>query len=203
MKLSAALALCFVTAGVAAQEARLPPGWVVAGSAPANYEFMLDTAVIHGGRSSARITFLKGDSDQFGTLMQTIQASPFRGKRLMLSAWLRTENAESAQLWMRVNSSPTLVSNFDNMDMRPVRGTTGWHRYSLVLDIARDAQHIAFGAMVNGKGRLWLDDLELQVVEGHIPSTNMLTPEQVKEAREPLLPRRLEAAPVNLGLEPA
>jgi len=200
-RLIAALIFSLVSPFGIAQTDSLPNEWYQSGSAPANYEMTLDTSVKRSGRSSARISHKEGSAEDFGTLLQAIEADRYRGKRLMLSGWLKTENARSAHIWMRVQSSPTLMVGFDNMGNRPVTDTTGWHRYDVVLDIPKDAIYIAFGAFLIGKGRIWIDDFDLNTVEGHVPSTNLLTPEEVKENSDMKSPRKVLKSPVNLNFE--
>jgi hypothetical protein len=43
----------------------------------------------------------------------------------------------------------------------PVKGTTGWTRYTITLAIPERAERVEIGAMLQGKGSLWLDDVEL------------------------------------------
>ncbi len=54
---------------------------------------------------------------------------------------------------------------FDNMDSRPVKGTTDWRRYEVVLDVPEAALRVAFGPVLRGAGRVWADDLTLDVVD--------------------------------------
>jgi hypothetical protein len=48
-----------------------------------------------------------------------------------------------------------------------------------------EATHVAFGALLHGKGAIWLDRLEFEVVSPDVPATaECLAPEQL-----PFLPR--------------
>lgn len=60
----------------------LPKGWFGAGSHPENYEMSVDTAVKHSGKAGAHIKFIGQNSEGFGTLMQTLKADDYRGKRV-------------------------------------------------------------------------------------------------------------------------
>jgi len=118
----------------------LPTGWFVAGSAPKDYEFSRDTSTAQSGQSSALIATKPGvTSNGFGTLMQTIDAENYRGARWRMSGYLKTSDAAKAQMWMRVDGPGTKILSFDNMDSRPVRGTTPWTRYEIVLDVPADS----------------------------------------------------------------
>ncbi len=180
--LAAALGTAF-TAWAAA-----PTGWIIAGSAPADYEFALDTTTAASGKHSASITAKPGARPGgFGTLMQTIAADDYRGSRVRLSGYLRTQDANRAQMWMRVDGSGGKILAFDNMDSRPVTGTTAWGRYDIVLDVPSDSVDVAFGFFLVASGKVWGDDFKLDKVNNSVPVTSS----------GPLLPRE----PVNADFE--
>ena len=185
--------VAFVTlTGFAADS--VPKGWFKAGSHPKNYEMSVDTAVKHNGKASAHIKFIGGDkAEGFGTLMQAFTADDYHGKRLRMSAWMKTENADSAQLWMRLDGENRMLG-FDNMDNRAVKGTADWKRYEIILDVPEKTVNIAFGALVAGKGQAWVDDFQFEVVGKDVPTTNMLPPEEMNKEQE-------QKQPVNLNFE--
>jgi hypothetical protein len=165
-----------------------PAGWIVAGSAPGDYEFAVDSTTAAGGKRSASITAKPGAKPGgFGTLMQTIAADDYRGSRWRLSAYMRTEGAKRAQMWMRIDGPLHKVMGFDNMGSRPVTGTTGWTRYDIVLDVPAESVAIAFGFFLNGGGKVWADAFKLEKVDATEPVT----------ASDPVLPR----SPSNLDFE--
>jgi hypothetical protein len=155
--------------------AAAPPGWVIAGSAPADYEFAVDSTTAASGKRSASITARSGaKSAGFGTLMQTVAADDYRGARIRLSGYLRTEAANRAQMWMRVDGDSGKVLAFDNMDSRPVTGTTGWTRYGIVLEVPPDSVDIAFGFFLISGGKAWGDGFKLEKVDNSVPVTSAL-----------------------------
>jgi hypothetical protein len=119
---------------------------------------------------------------------------------LRMSAWVRTENADSAQLWLRLDSAKGMVG-FDNMNNRPVRGTVDWKKYEIVLDVPANTVNVAFGVFLAGKGQAWVDDFVFEVVGKDTPSTNMLPPEQMKEGGATPEPDKYPAQPLNLNFE--
>jgi len=161
------LAMTFPTLAAA------PPGWAIAGSAPNDYEFAVDTTTAASGTTSASITAKPGAGKGagFGTLMQTVAADNYRGARWRLSGYLRTESANRAQMWMRVDGPGGKLLAFDNMDSRPVTGTMGWTQYEIVLDVPSDSVDIAFGFFLLGGGKVWGDDFKLEKVETTVPLT--------------------------------
>lgn len=180
----------------------LPVGWQRAPSNSSNgYSIIVDTNIKHGGKASAAIKFTCGDENGFGSLSQVISADEYRGKRVRLSGWLKTENTNAAGLWMRVDGNRRLLG-FDNMLNRAVKGTTDWKRYEVVLDVPSEAVNIFFGTIVDGKGQVWVDDVNLEIVGNNVPPTNQLSPEQMRLDDSNRNPKNSDIKqPVNLGFE--
>jgi len=168
---SAALALLVLSLPVRAQDRATTGGWFSAGSNPAGYETGVDTKVKFRGRASGFVRARTEGALGFGSLMQIFKATLYRGKRLRLTAIIRTEQAAYAALWMRVDLPGRQEGAFDNMSDRPIRGTTPWMRYSVVLDIPEDATELAFGLLLAGGGTAWIDDVRLQTVDSSVPVT--------------------------------
>ena len=102
---------------------------------------------------------------------------------------------------MRVDGNQRLLG-FDNMMNRPVKNTTDWGKYEVILDIPNEAVNILFGTLLVGKGQVWVDDLKLEIVTGEVPLTNQLTPEQMKLENSRMNPKKSERIqPVNLDFE--
>jgi hypothetical protein len=167
-KLFPALALSLSLAATAAT----PPGWIVAGSAPTDYEFGTDTSGADGTKSAFAKAKPSAAPTGFGTLMQMIAADDYRGGRWKLTARMRTNDAVRAQMWMRVDGPDRKPQAFDNMESRPVTGDTDWRTYEIVLDVPGDALGIAFGFFLNGGGQVWADDFKLERVPATTPVTS-------------------------------
>ncbi len=106
---------------------------------------------------------LTGD---FANVMQTVDARPYRGKVVRLTAAVRVESegpGDRAQLWMRVDRTRSRTGFFDNMNDRPILNAE-WARYEIVGDVAEDAETINVGLMLFGGARAFLDDVTLDVV---------------------------------------
>ena len=99
-----------------------------------------------------------------GVVTQSIDARPLRGREVRLRAFLRTDVrglAGRAQLWLRVDRAGGQRGFFDNMMDRPVR-TRSWTEFEIKGSVADDAERVVFGAILNGHGGLWLDDVRLE-----------------------------------------
>ena len=169
----------------------VPTGWYRAGMAPQDYDMGIDREVSHSGTSSGFIRSTAAEPRPFGTLMQAFKADGYHGRRLRLSGYVRAEAVEGwAGLWMRVDGPTGTSLAFDNMQDRPIRGTLDWERYEIVLDVSEASTNIAFGVLLAGKGRIWVDDFEFDEVGGDVAVTDMR-----KRMQE------LPSQPRNLGFE--
>lgn len=146
------------------QTVHAPTGWFLAGSNPTNYRTGVDRAEMNGGLPSAYLASLaKGKG--FGTLMQSIGATNYAGKRVRLRGWVKSQDVSDwAGLWMRVDKGREMVA-FDNMQDRGIKGTQSWSIYDVVLDVPTDATSINFGVLLSGVGEVWLNDLSLEAVD--------------------------------------
>lgn len=151
--------------------AAVPRGWYVAGSKPAEYEAGVDAQAEYNSHSSAYLKAKTPVAEGFGTLMQDFRADRYLGKRVRLSAFLRAERVDGwAGLWMRVDKGSTSVA-FDNMQDQPIKGTTGWQPFGVVLNVPQDATGIALGVLLTGSGSVWLNSVKFEVVESDVPTT--------------------------------
>jgi hypothetical protein len=177
-----------------------PKGWFSNGSNVQNYDISVDTNVKHSGRASARIkSNTAAPAEGFGGFMQVFGADAYHGKRVRMSAWLKSENANALQLWVRLDGAKSMLG-FDNMDGRAVKGTSDWKKYELTLDVPADTINIAFGAFIIGTGQGWVDDFQFETVGQEVASTNMLSPEQMKEETDRQITKQ-RPQPVNLNFE--
>ncbi|MCY9516622.1 helix-turn-helix domain-containing protein [Paenibacillus apiarius] len=96
-------------------------------------------------------------------------------KRIRLNGFLKTEGVRNwGGLWMRVDGKDEEVLSFDNMEGRPIQGTTEWALYSIVLDVPLHAEAIAFGAFLCGPGHVWMDGLRFEEVDESVPTTDIV-----------------------------
>jgi RNA polymerase sigma factor (sigma-70 family) len=143
--------------------------------APSDYEFGLAEGTFEGRRVASLRSTVKPARD-FGACRQEIAADDYRGKRVRFAAALKAVDLTNgwAGLWLRVDGAQrgtTLA--FDNMEDRAVKGTTGWQRHAIVLDVAPEADSVVFGALVFGEGELLLADLVFEEVSRDTPVTGL------------------------------
>jgi bla regulator protein BlaR1 len=183
------------TAAVPAVTTTPPKGWWKNGTDNAStYIAGVDRTQTHEGLPSAYVKSIPPSIEGFGGMMQMCSAENFVGKRLRLSAWMKTEKANDggAHLWFRVDGKEkNELLQFDNMDGRSVKGTNDWKPYTVVLDVPANAAALAYGFFVTGTGQVWVSDVKIEEVGLDVPSTNM-TANKV---------RSLPNTPVNLRFE--
>jgi hypothetical protein len=182
----------------------LPPGWYRTGPpwSGRNYRIWLDHWTPHGGTTAICIDCAGDPSARFAAVGQPFRADSFVGKRVRLGGYVRVMQVQEwAGLWMRVdNRFPfPIAGTFDNMYDRPLRRDRDWEWHEVVLDVPRSAAAITIGVLINGRGRVCIDDLTFTVVDRSVRTTGLGMPSRVVQ-REPR--PSLPGAPLNLGVEP-
>ena len=194
------LLLLFGATVVSAQSGTTPRGWILAGDHPQNYDTGVDKDVVYQGHPCAYLKPKPSATEGFGTLMQRFDAAQFAGKRVRLSAWVKSENVDDwAGLWMRVDSGTKSVA-FDNMQNRAIKETTGWRNYAVVLDVPKDATVISFGILVSKSGTVWLNSAQFETVGMDVPVTDMWAGGS-GSLRQHTVPTNLNSVPTNLNFE--
>lgn len=158
-------------------------GWQTGGSGSQDYDF--GTTELDG--TPGKCAYIRATTvapKGYGNLSQKVSAGDYRGRRLRLSAQIKTEDAANAVLWMRVEGPDGKVLDWYGMADRPISGTTDWKRYDVVLDVQPEAVAVAFGYRLMG-GTAWARDFKLDPVGKDVPLS-----------AGPILP--LPKAPVNL-----
>jgi transcriptional regulator with XRE-family HTH domain len=154
---------------------RIPKGWLVDGDVPDHhYDVGVDPDLTYQNRPC--VTIKAGpEPTEFATLLQKIKAEAYLGKRLQFSAALRSKNVENrAALFMRIGGANGKMLAFDNMRNRPITGTSDWTPHSIVLDVAEEAEDIIFGFLLSLDGQVWMADVQLEVVDQSVPTTDIL-----------------------------
>jgi hypothetical protein len=187
--LGAALPLSPMLAQSADQTSHAPSGWFLAGSKPASYRTGVDKALMRDGQPSAYLVSVTSEPDGFGTLMQSISAANYAGKRVRLRASIQSQNiGDWAGIWLRADKGQTAVA-FDNMQDRAIKGTQPWSPHDVVLDIPEDATGLSFGVLLTGTGEVWVNHMILEIVDKQTALTS--------SGPSPKAP--LAATPVNLS----
>ena len=158
---------------------RLPRHWSITNQTDQKH-YRLGLDPLEAGTALIESRFQRGSGvdlsgDNYACLMQSVLADNLTGQRVKLSASIRTEDADAASIWMRVDRAPGNVLRFDNMLHRQedaaVRGTQRWTECSIVLDVPRDAASIHYGLLLKGHGRVWARQFHLEPVGDDVATT--------------------------------
>lgn len=151
-------------------------GWNLSGSNPELYELIVDGDVFHTGTKSG-LLYAKGKANeqQFATMMQGFQSDDYKGKRIKMSCFLKTEQVTKCGAWLRIDNFSGDTIQFDNMDNRSIQGTTEWNHYSIILDVPEESVSIHFGVLLIGEGKVWADGFNFEEVNKKVATTNMLS----------------------------
>lgn len=151
-----------------------PEGWMLFSPTMDKYVVWSDSATTVSGVASVGLKSKSNDAKEYASAMQMMPPGKYLNKRVRFSGFLKTENVTgSAGLWLRVDGANREALGFDNMQTRPVKGTTDWRRYDVVLDVPTGATNLAFGALLVGAGNVWMDKVSMEAVSLDVPVTNL------------------------------
>lgn len=139
------------------------------------YEVVTSAEHPYDGNRSARIRRDPGQhyGEASGSVLQRIDASPYRGRRIRLRAAARADvTDDDVVVFLRLQIQPTPGADaheapaaiFDSLDEYRV-DSSGWRTYEIVADVPGNADVISYGLFLAGVGTAWLDDVSLEVLE--------------------------------------
>lgn len=104
-----------------------------------------------------------GEAGPFASATGSFPVEAARGKKMHLSAWIRTQGVKDwAGVWWRCDT-PGGVNGFANMQEKKISGDTQWTRHEFTIDVPGDTVNISFGFLLSGEGTAWFDDLEIEL----------------------------------------
>jgi hypothetical protein len=125
--------------------------------------------VLHDGHPTISMTGLPTNhpvSDWICYDHTELDVRPFLGRKVKCSVMIKSEGVSWAGPVIRgVGIRNTSAKRDEFYGKRPVRGTTNWTRYATTIDMPKDAVDMSFGVWMNGRGKIWFDDLRLEIVE--------------------------------------
>lgn len=158
----------------------LPQGWIRTGDSHHSYRSGLDpqsgVALIENLPDQNRL----GDG-AFCTLMQSVSAEPYLGRRIRLIGEIRTDNApQGGTIWLRIDGENARNLRFDNLeghgdDKGVVKGTSDWVTREIVFDVPDEAASVHFGFFLKGMGRCQARRFALDIVDDSVAVTSKRT----------------------------
>lgn len=82
---------------------------------------------------------------------------------------------------------------------RYLQGDNDWVENSLVLDVPEGAVAISYGVALQGNGKVWLNEVNLESVDQSVPVATALPP--IQGTRGPAPAERLLPSPTNLRFD--
>lgn len=139
----------------------LPDKWFQWGK---NYFLSIDSTIRHSGKNSVLILPSENRATgSFGCVAYAIPAQ-YEGKEIEVKAYMKLQNVSDGTigLMLRIDGSSGTLQ-FKNSMTRKVTGTSDWKLDSVKLPYPNGAKTIFIGAMLTGKGQLWVDDFEVLI----------------------------------------
>lgn len=133
------------------------------------FETLVDRSDSYTGSQSLRVRYRSTDpwnqNSGFDGMGENFPAAEVAGKRVRYSAAIRTEGITSgaADLWWVVDNAAGDTIAFGSLGNQAARGTTPWTRYSFEVDVPAEAAEVAFGAILQGNGTAWFDDIKVEI----------------------------------------
>jgi hypothetical protein len=150
----------------------LPKGWIKTGDSANSYEMGVDKGAGQNGINAGTIKSIAENITGFGTLMEQCVPGIYRGKRVRMSGYMKTKDVKNwSSFWFRVDNELAFDNMHDGNKDRSIKGTTDWTKYEIVLDVPTNATRIAFGALIDGTGQIWFDNLKFEVVDNSVETT--------------------------------
>jgi hypothetical protein len=141
---------------------QVPAGWTARETRDHEYRVGVDHRMVHGGKSSMFLRSLAAHPAGSIVVFQDFRANRYQGRRVRLTAFLRSEGvSRGAVLAVRSDSSPSVRSDLS--------GTTGWKKYELVVDIPARSEVIGIVLTLEGTGTVWADDFQFEQVDSSVP----------------------------------
>jgi hypothetical protein len=157
-------------------------GWIIAGSNPESYKIGIE----NNKERHSKVAYLKSIGTKikgFGTIMQSFEPTDFLGKKVKLTACIQTIDVKGwCGMWMRVDGQKKGETlSFDNMGDRPIKGTTPWTKYEIILDVPETAINISYGVLTSGTGNALMDSFTFEIISDSEPSTGNALASKLKK----------------------
>lgn len=152
-------------------EEGFPKNWTICGN-QTDFTVALDSNTVKSGKYSIVMEFT-GDIVDYRGFIYKLPVN--HGERITLSGYIKTEDVIEgfAGLWLMTDSDP-LWKPFEIsfMEQYGVVGTNDWKKHEISLDIPKSNNgFVEIGALLSGKGKMWLDNLSILIDGKEIDKT--------------------------------
>lgn len=143
--------------------------WHMWSFTPNNYKAEVDDKELRNGKPTICLSSIgptkQNDWAVFDHNMR--DRSDWNGKRLKMSGWMKCENVThpSGPALRALGPGFTSLKRDNTFPGRPLRGSLGWMKYTVFLDVPENAMGVCAGITLNGGGKIWFDDIQFEIVE--------------------------------------
>jgi hypothetical protein len=162
------MGMLLLKANVTAQV--LPKAWIKSGTWAGSYN--MEIKAKEGINESKAIILESVGKDIYGSgaVIQTINARNYLGKRVKLSAFIRTENVKdfACLILSPQNKMDDFWNNSSNNSEDKKTYLQGNHAYKKIdsyLNVSDNAGNLVIGAMIKGEGKIWIDNINIEIIE--------------------------------------
>ncbi|MEA2600555.1 MAG: hypothetical protein QOF89_1547 [Acidobacteriota bacterium] len=160
-----------------------PAGWAVTPDAAASYAVKITDEKPEGGRFCAVLASTGTPASQgYGVALKSLDAGPFRGKRVRFRGAVRVELGATGQRARLLLGSGNAATGGLEATSLPALDAK-WAPYEVVAEIPKDARALEVGLVLVGDGKAFLDSAVVEVI-GEAGAGN--------EAARALTPRGLD-----------
>jgi hypothetical protein len=166
------MALFFICAGLFAQQPlnldfekqsiegyKRPWGWDLDSYGEGTIVY-LDSIHRHNGKFSLYIGSAKNLASDTSVISYSIEPYSFKGKKVRIEGWIKTENFTGKAFLLAAYSSATGKKERSDTG-KPVAQTNGWQKIALDCRLPGDLSGIVIKLIGAGRGDLWYDDLSI------------------------------------------
>src|SRR5262249_45718160 len=146
-------------------------GWLLTAPITDKFEASSDAKVTFRGKPSARLQSDVMRAD-LASLVQTIDADQYRGKRIRYSTFAKTKRVEGwTGAWIRIDSRHNEFRSYEDTHNVNLQGDHDWTALTLVVDVPEDARSIDLGLSQEGSGTSWFGPVSVETVENNVRTT--------------------------------
>ncbi len=145
----------------------VPKGWVAVAKNPWEYGVGVDRQRRYAGSPTLFLRSLTPVSSGGVNVFQTFSAVRYRGKRVRLSAALRTEKVKPEAVLGLYIAVPYSLQPY----VAGIRGSGAWTPREVVADVPPDAENITISFRLKGTGSAWVTNFDFQEVSISVPLT--------------------------------
>ena len=144
-----------------------PLHWERWGWRPIDYQVGLSRKVHRKGGVSAYIRLKKGLSSRgFAQLLQFISAKQYRGKRLRLTGYIKTNPKNSK--WFKLilgSAAGRRTLKYSRVPANSPADSKGWYKIQITQDIPKSATRLTIGCGLKGTGPIYCDAFKIEVIK--------------------------------------